>query len=43
MKNRKPRLKKLPALESDEDAETFVAKADLTQYEGDRQQGTNRR
>lgn len=33
MKNRKPQLKKLPALESDEEAETFVAKADLTQYD----------
>ncbi len=33
MKSKKPRLKKLPALKSDEAAEQFVATADLTQYD----------
>ncbi len=33
MKRRKPKLKKLPALESDEAAERFVATADLSQYD----------
>jgi len=33
MKNRKPRLKKLPALKSDEEAEKFVDTADLSQYD----------
>jgi len=32
MKNKKPRLKKLAALKTDEAAEQFVATADLTQY-----------
>jgi predicted DNA binding CopG/RHH family protein/uncharacterized DUF497 family protein len=33
MKNRKPRLKKLPVLKSDEAAEHFVATADLSEYD----------
>lgn len=33
MKRKKPRLKKLPALKSDEAAERFVATADLSQYD----------
>jgi|ERR1700690_2452853 predicted DNA binding CopG/RHH family protein len=33
MKNKKPRLKKLPALKTDEAAEQFIATADLTQYD----------
>jgi predicted DNA binding CopG/RHH family protein len=33
MKRRKPKLKKLPALKSDEAAERFVATADLSQYD----------
>jgi predicted DNA binding CopG/RHH family protein len=33
MKRKKPRLKKLPALRSDEAAERFVATADLSQYD----------
>jgi predicted DNA binding CopG/RHH family protein len=32
MKRKKPKLKKLPALKSDEAAERFVATADLSQY-----------
>jgi predicted DNA binding CopG/RHH family protein len=33
MKNKKPTLKKLPALKTDEAAEQFNATADLTQYD----------
>jgi len=33
MKNKQPKLKKLPTLRTDEDAENFVATADLTQYD----------
>jgi len=33
MKRKKPRLKKLPPLKSDEAAERFVATADLSQYD----------
>jgi predicted DNA binding CopG/RHH family protein len=33
MKNKKPTLKKLPALKTDEAAEQFIATADLTQYD----------
>jgi predicted DNA binding CopG/RHH family protein len=33
MKSRKPNLKKLPALRTDEEAERFVDTADLTQYD----------
>jgi predicted DNA binding CopG/RHH family protein len=33
MKHKKPRLKKLPALKTDEAAEKFVAKSDLTTYD----------
>lgn len=33
MKRRKPRLKKLPVLKSDEAAERFVATADLSRYD----------
>ncbi len=33
MKSRKPKLRKLPVLKSDEAAEAFVADADLTQYD----------
>jgi predicted DNA binding CopG/RHH family protein len=33
MKSRKPKLKKLPALRSDEAAEKFVDSADLSQYD----------
>jgi predicted DNA binding CopG/RHH family protein len=33
MKRRKPKLKKLPTLKSDEAAERFVATADLSQYD----------
>lgn len=33
MKSKKPRLKKLPTLNTDEEAESFVDTADLTQYD----------
>ena len=33
MKRRKPKLKKLPALKTDEEAERFVETADLSQYD----------
>jgi predicted DNA binding CopG/RHH family protein len=33
MKRKKPRLKKLPILKSDEAAERFVASADLSEYD----------
>jgi len=33
MKSKSPALKKIPPLESDEQAEDFVANADLTQYD----------
>ncbi len=33
MKRKKPRLKKLPVLTSDEAAERFVATADLSEYD----------
>ena len=33
MKRKKPKLKRLPALKSDEAAERFVATADLSQYD----------
>jgi len=33
MKSKKPKLKKLPALKTDEAAEQFVATADLTKYD----------
>ena len=33
MKSKKPRLKKLPVLKSDEEAERFVDTADLSEYD----------
>jgi predicted DNA binding CopG/RHH family protein len=33
MKNKKPKLKKLPVLKTDEAAERFVATADLSEYD----------
>jgi len=33
MKSKKPRLKKLPVLKTDEAAERFVATADLSEYD----------
>jgi predicted DNA binding CopG/RHH family protein len=33
MKRRKPRLKKLPVLRTDDEAERFVETADLSQYD----------
>jgi predicted DNA binding CopG/RHH family protein len=33
MKRKKPRLKKLPVLKSDDAAERFVASADLSEYD----------
>jgi len=33
MKSKKPRLKKLPVLKTDEEAERFVATADLSEYD----------
>ena len=33
MKSKKPRLKKLPTLKTDEEAERFVATSDLSEYD----------
>jgi predicted DNA binding CopG/RHH family protein len=33
MKNKRPKLKKLPVLKTDEEAERFVATADLSEYD----------